>query len=91
MKKTNSKSIKLKKSPFNSKLFFDLEATSNDKDENESESDNLFDSEEIEIKNNNDYFLLNELIKEMDSPCFEKEERTKNFLNESKENKNNIY
>ena len=91
MNKTKSKIYKLKESPFNSKLFFDLEATSNDTDTNESESDNSFDLEELEIKNNNNYFLLNDLIKEMDSSCYEKEENTKNFLNESYENKNNIY
>ena len=91
MKKTESKSIKVKESPFNSKLFFDLDTTSNDTKSNESESDNSFDSEEIELNNNNDYFLLKELIKEIDSSCYEKEETTKNILNDSYYNKNNIY
>ena len=47
---------------FNSKLFFDLDNTSNDTDE----SDNSLELKEIENGNNNEYFLLNDLIKQLD-------------------------
>ena len=47
---------------FNSKLFIDLENMSIDKETNE--SDNFF---EIESKNNTNYFLSNDLIKQLDS------------------------
>ena len=48
--------INLKESPFNSKLFFDLNTSLNDIDT--SGSDNSNDSNEIDIKNNKNFFLL---------------------------------
>jgi hypothetical protein len=53
---------KSNKSIFNSKLFIDLENISIDNETNE--SDNSFD---IESKNNTNYFLSNDLIKQLDS------------------------
>ena len=53
---------KSNKSVFNSKLFIDLDNISIDNDTNE--SDNTF---EIESKNNTNYFLSNDLIKQLDS------------------------
>ena len=46
--------INLKESPFNSKLFFDLNTSLNDIDT--SGSDNSNDSNEIDIKNNKNFF-----------------------------------
>ena len=57
IKKEKDNLINLKESPFNSKLFFELNIASNDID-NELETDSN-DSKEIELKNNNNnYFLL---------------------------------
>jgi hypothetical protein len=53
---------KSNKSVFNSKLFIDLENISIDNETNE--SDNSF---EIESRNNTNYFLSNDLIKQLDS------------------------
>ena len=63
-KKDNNLS-KSNKPLFNSKLFFDLDNTSNDNDTYE--SDNSLELKEIESKNNNEYFLLHELLEELDS------------------------
>ena len=70
--------INLKESPFNSKLFFDLNTSLNDIDT--SGSDNSNDSNEIDIKNNKNFFLLNDLIKEMDSSLYEQEENPKKYI-----------
>ena len=78
----------LKESPFNSKLFFDLNTSLNEVDT--SGSDNSYDSNEIEIKNNKNYFLLNDLIKEMDSSFYEQEEN-KNKFNNNSQFQNYIY
>ena len=68
-----------KESPFNSKLFFDLNTSLNNVDT--SGSDNSYDSNELEIKNNKNYFLLNDLIKEMDSSLYEQEENPNKYIN----------
>ena len=79
--KTEDSLINLKESPFNSKLFFDLNTSLNDIET--SDSDNSNDSNETEIKNNKNYFLLNDLIKEMDSSLYEQEENQKKYINHS--------
>ena len=95
MPKTNFSKIKkvddqidLKESPFNSKLFFDLNTSLNEVGTNG--SDNSYDSSEIEIKNNNNYFLLNDLIKEMDSSFYEQEEK-QNKINNNSQFQNYIF
>jgi len=75
---------------FNSKLFIDLENMSIDKETNE--SDNFF---EIESKNNTNYFLSNDLIKQLDSSSLiiEKENniigQTNSLKNKKSQNKFN--
>ncbi len=59
--------FKSNQSPFNSKLFFNLDTTSNTSDINETELNNSFDSLKLETENNKYYFLLSDLIKELDS------------------------
>ena len=72
------------KSIFNSKLFIDLDNISINNETNE--SDNSF---EIESKNNTNYFLLNDLIKQLDSSSLiiEKE---KNIIDKTNLLKNKI-
>ena len=72
------KSSKFNNQLFNSKLFFDLDNKSNDNDNDTYESDNSFEINEIESKNNNDYFLLNDLIKQLDYSYPISEEKEKN-------------
>ena len=69
----NENTQKMKKPLFNSKLFFDLDNKSNEEDT--SESDNF---SETENEINNDYLLLNDLVKQLD-PIFE--EKGKNLNN----------
>ena len=70
---------------FNSKLFFDLDNKSNDIDT--SKSDNSSELNDIENNNNNDYFLSNDLLKQLDSisPIVEEENdnSTLDILNNS--------
>ena len=90
IKKEKDNIINLKESPFNSKLFFELNIASNDID-NELETDSN-DSKEIELKNNNNnYFLLNELIEEIDSSFHEQKEKSQNFNNNKNLNETYIY
>ena len=80
------------KSPFNSKLFLDIGIdTSNDTETDESKSNDSFDSEELESKNNNDYFLLNDLLKELDLSYSEKISNPKknNYIASNLNNNNN--
>ncbi len=78
------------KSIFNSKLFIDLDNISINNETNE--SDNSF---EIESKNNTNYFLLNDLIKQLDSSSLiiEKEkniiDKTNLLKNKKSQNKFN--
>ena len=97
MPKTNFSKIKkddnlinFEESPFNSKLFFDLNTSLNNTDT--SGSDDSYESNEIEIeiKNNKNYFLLNDLIKEIDSSLYEQEENPNEYINNS-QLKNYIY
>ena len=80
--------LKTKDALFNSKLFFDLDNKSNDKDTEE--SDNSLELNEMENGNNNEYFLLNDLIKQLDYSypiCEEKKEEEKNsFFNKYDKN-----
>ena len=92
--KIDNLSNKLHKSPFNSKLFLDIGLdASNDTETDESESNDSFDSEELESKNNNDYFLLNDLLKELDSSYSEKISNPKinNYTASNLNNNNNYY
>ena len=75
--------IKSNKSPFNSKLFLDIDASLNDALTDEFESNDTFNSKEFEIKDNNDYFILNELFNELDASCSNQEETSKNDINYS--------
>ena len=79
---------KTNNSLFNSKLFFDLDNKSNDDDTGE--SDNSLELNEFENGNNNEYFLLNDLIKQLDYsyPISEdkKEEEENSLINQSQEN-----
>ena len=61
---TEEQVLKSNEALFNSKLFFDLDNKSIDNDTEE--SDNSLESNEIENSNNNEYFLLNDLIKQLD-------------------------
>ena len=71
-------------SPFNSILFIILDILPNDKDIKELESNISFDSLKLDKDNNKYFFLLNDLIKELNSSFLEEE-------NEDKiQNNNNI-
>ena len=90
VKKGKDNIINLKESPFNSKLFFELNICTNDID-NEFEIDSN-DLKEIEFKNNNNnYFLLNELIEEIDSSFIEQKEKSQNLNNNKNPYENYIY
>ena len=73
--------IKSNKSPFNSKLFLDIDTSLNAALTDEFESNDSFNSKEFEIKDNNDYFILNELFNELDASCSNQEEMSKNDIN----------
>ena len=87
VKKEKDNIINLKESPFNSKLFFELNIGSNDID-NEFDTDSN-DSKEIEFKNdNNNYFLSNELIEEINSSFYEQKEKSQKTNNNKNEYEN---
>ena len=81
-KKTENMS-KSNKPVFNSKLFIDLDNISIDNDTNG--SDNSF---EIETKNNTNYFLSNDLIKQLDSSSLIIETEKNSVGKNSVKNKN---
>ena len=81
---------------FNSKLFFHLENISNDNDTDE--SDKIFELNEIDNDNNNNYYLLTDLIKQLDfSYPYSEEKEIKlnsifhNYGNNFFHEKNNFY
>ena len=84
---------KSNKSPFNSKLLFNIGIdTFNDIEAEEIELNNSFDSKELESKNNKEYFLLTDLIKELDSSFSEKTNlNNKNFTVSNLNYNNNYY
>ena len=82
---------------FNSKLFFDLGNKSIDNDADADESDKSLELNEKGNENNNDYYLLTDLIKQLDSsyPISEEKEielnstfnrHEKNFFNKNDDN-----
>ena len=90
VKKEKDNIINLKESPFNSKLFFELNIGSNDID-NEFDTDSN-DSKEIEFKNdNNNYFLSNELIEEINSSFYEQKEKSKSQKTNNNKNEYENY
>ena len=62
-------------SPFNSKLFINLNIPPNEIDIKESESNNILDSIKLEKDNNKCFFLLYEFIKELNLSFLEEEEK----------------
>ena len=84
--KNESNKINHIDSLFNSKLFFDLENKSFENDKDTYISDDSFESKEYDI--NDDYFLLNDLIKQINSSGVVPEENKyeKNYLSKNKFN-----
>ena len=84
--KNESNKINHIDSLFNSKLFFDLENKSFENDKDTYISDDSFESKEYDI--NDDYFLLNDLIKQINSSGVMPEENKyeKNYLSKNKFN-----
>ena len=84
--KNESNKINHIDSLFNSKLFFDLENKSFENDKDTYISDDSFESKEYDI--NDDYFLLNDLIKQINSSGVVPEENKyeKNYLAKNKFN-----
>ena len=86
--KNESNKIKNIDSLFNSKLFFDLENKSFENDIDTYESDDSSELNEYSI--NDDYFLLNDLIKQINSSGVVPEENKKEKINLAKNKFNSI-
>ena len=86
--KNESNKINHIDSLFNSKLFFDLENKSFENDKDTYESDDSFELKEYDI--NDDYFLLNDLIKQINSSGVVPEENKKENIQLAKNKFNSI-